>query len=198
MNAPIARRTASIARKTKETDVSIELDLDGSGEADVKTGIGFLDHMLTALSKHARFDLTVRCTGDLETGTHHTSEDVALSLGSALDAALGDRSGIRRFGHAYVPLDEALVRAVIDLSGRPWPEITLGLKRERIGTLPCEDIVHVLQSFAIAGRMSLHVDVIRGDNDHHRAEAAFKACAVALRAAVGRDGAGVPSTKGVL
>ncbi len=191
-------RRAAITRETKETKVSLQLALDGSGEADVATGIGFFDHMLCALAKHARFDLVVRCTGDLETGTHHTTEDVAIVLGQALDEALGDRAGIQRFGWAYAPLDEALVRAVVDLSGRPWPEVTLGLRRERIGTLPCEDIVHVLQSFAIAARMTLHVDVIRGDNDHHRSEAAFKACAIALRAAVSSDGSGIPSTKGVL
>lgn len=192
------RRRGGFTRKTRETDVEVDLVIDGTGTAEVSTGIGFLDHMLSALAKHARFDLTVRCQGDLETGTHHTSEDVALGIGSALDAALGDRSGIRRFGHAYAPLDEALVRAVVDLSGRPCPVVHLGLRRERIGTLPCEDIVHVLQSLAIAGRMSLHVDVLRGDNDHHRAEAAFKACALALRAATQRDGEGIPSTKGVL
>ena len=191
-------RRGGFTRKTRETDVEVDLVIDGAGNADVSTGIGFLDHMLSALAKHARFDLMVRCQGDLETGTHHTSEDVALGIGSALDAALGDRSGIRRFGHAYAPLDEALVRAVVDLSGRPCPVVDLGLRRERIGTLPCEDIVHVLQSFAIAGRMSLHVDVLKGENDHHRAEAAFKACALALRAATQRDGEGVPSTKGVL
>src|SRR5690606_10666663 len=134
----------------------------------------------------------VSCQGDLETGTHHTSEDVALGIGAALDAALGDRSGIRRFGYAYAPLDEALVRAVVDLSGRPCPVISLGLTREQLGTLACEDIVHVLSSLAIAAKMSLHVDVLRGENDHHRAEAAFKACALALRAAVQRDGEGIP------
>jgi imidazoleglycerol phosphate dehydratase HisB len=199
VNAPIREpRKGGYARTTKETRVDVELVIDGTGTANVDTGIGFLDHLLGALAKHARFDLTVRCKGDLETGTHHTSEDVALGIGHALDAALADRTGIRRFGHAYAPLDEALVRAVVDLSGRPCPVIYLGLTRERIGTMACEDIVHVLQSLAIAGRMSLHVDVLKGDNDHHRAEAAFKACALALRAAVERDGDDVPSTKGVL
>lgn len=191
-------RRGEYKRRTKETEVVVTLSLDGSGEADVRTGIGFLDHMLGALTKHARFDLTLRCEGDLDTGTHHTSEDVALGLGAALGEALGERSGIARFGYAYAPLDEALVRAVVDLSGRPCPVIDLGLKRERIGTMACEDITHVLQSLAVAARMSLHVDVLRGDNDHHRAEAAFKACALALRAAVARDGEGIPSTKGVL
>ncbi len=191
-------RRARIARKTKETHIEIELTLDGTGTATVATGIGFLDHMLTALAKHAHFDLTVRADGDLETGTHHTSEDVALCLGQALDEALGDRRGIRRFAHAYAPLDEALVRVVVDLSGRPWPQIDLGFKRERLGTLPCEDITHVMTSLAMAGRMALHVDTIRAENDHHRAEAAFKALALALRAAVAVDGNEIPSTKGTL
>ena len=198
MTATPQARRATYARTTRETDVSVELSLDGTGQADIQTGVGFLDHMLSALAKHARFDLRVRCTGDLDTGTHHTSEDVALGIGNALDRALGERAGIRRFAHAYAPLDEALVRAVVDLSGRPYPMVQLDFRRERIGTLACEDIVHVLQSLAIAARMALHVDVIRADNDHHRAEAAFKACALALRAAVARDGTDIPSTKGVL
>ncbi len=199
MNARVnERRRGQFSRRTRETDVAVELTIDGDGVADVATGVGFLDHLLTALAKHAHFDLSVQCRGDLETGTHHTSEDVALALGNALNAALGERAGIRRFGYAYAPLDEALVRAVVDLSGRGHSQIALGLRRERIGTMACEDIVHVLQSLSVAARMALHVDVLRGENDHHRAEAAFKACALALRAAVERDGEDVPSTKGVL
>jgi imidazoleglycerol-phosphate dehydratase len=192
-------RTAAVRRTTRETDIELTLDLDGSGEADVATGIGFLDHMLSALAKHARFDLFLRCKGDLHIDGHHTSEDCALALGEAMDDALGDRRGIRRFGHAYAPLDEALARAVVDLSGRPWPEVDLGLRRERIGQMACENLSHVLRSLAIAVRASLHVDVLKGENDHHRAEAAFKACALALRQAVARDGTtDIPSTKGVL
>ncbi len=196
MSAP---RRAEVARKTGETDITLTLNLDGTGVADVATRLGFLDHMLTALTKHARLDLTLRCSGDLEVDDHHTAEDCALALGQAFDAALGDRAGIARFGHAYAPLDEALARAVVDLSGRPWPAIDLGLTREAIGGLACENIGHVLQSLAIAGRMSLHVDVLKGDNDHHRAEAAFKATALALRQALAPSGHGdVASTKGVL
>ncbi|MCB9729806.1 MAG: imidazoleglycerol-phosphate dehydratase HisB [Deltaproteobacteria bacterium] len=192
-------RRAELARKTRETDIRLVLDLDGTGQADVATGIGFLDHMLTTLARHARFDLELRCTGDLEVDGHHTSEDCALALGQALDQALGDRRGIARFGHAYAPLDEALARAVVDLSGRPWPQVALGLQRERIGDLDTELITHVFQSLAIAARASLHVDVLRGDNDHHRSESAFKALALALRQAVARDGhSDIPSTKGVL
>ena len=192
-------RRAQQQRSTRETDVRCLLNLDGRGEANVASGIGFLDHMLTALAKHARFDLELTCTGDLHIDCHHTAEDCALTLGAALDAALGDRRGIRRFGYAYAPLDEALVRAVVDLSGRPHAEINLGLKREALGGLACENVPHVLASLAVASRATLHVDVLKGVNDHHRAEAAFKATAIALRQAVGLDGGeDIPSTKGVL
>jgi imidazoleglycerol-phosphate dehydratase len=192
-------RCATINRKTNETTVSVELGLDGEGRADVTTGLPFYDHMLGALARHARFDLTVRCAGDLHVDDHHTVEDVALALGEALYAAVGDRRGLRRFGDAHAPLDEALARAVVDLSGRPHAEVHLGLRRERLGDVACENLTHALRSLASAGRLTLHVDVLRGENDHHRAEAAFKALALALRAAVARDGHDqVPSTKGVL
>jgi imidazoleglycerol-phosphate dehydratase len=192
-------RTATVRRTTAETDVALTLTVDGTGAASVRTGLGFYDHMLTALTKHARFDLEVTCTGDLHVDDHHTVEDVALALGEALAAALGDRRGLRRFGSAYAPLDEALARAVVDLSGRPWPEVDLGLRRERIGDVAAENLGHALRSLAMAAKMTLHVDVLKGENDHHRAEAAYKAVALALRAAVARDGhADVPSTKGVL
>ena len=177
----------------------LELCLDGSGTADISTGIGFLDHLLTALTRHARFDLRLRCAGDLHVDDHHTAEDCALALGAALDRALGERRGIARFGSAYAPLDEALARAVVDLSGRPFARVELGLTRDRLGTLACENVAHVLQSLAVAGRLTLHLEVLAGANDHHRAEAAFKAVALALRAAAARDGGDeVPSTKGVL
>ncbi|MEM6787794.1 MAG: imidazoleglycerol-phosphate dehydratase HisB [Myxococcota bacterium] len=191
-------RRVQLARKTRETDITLSLDLDGEGKTDIATGIGFLDHMLVTLGKHARFDLSLRCDGDLHIDDHHTAEDCALALGQGLTEALGERRGIRRFGFAYAPLDEALARTVVDLSGRPWPEIHLGLKREMIGTIATEMLTHVFQSLAFAARASLHVDVIRGDNDHHRVEAAFKATALALRTAVARDGDDIPSTKGVL
>jgi imidazoleglycerol phosphate dehydratase HisB len=192
-------REASVERRTNETSIRLRLALDGDGRAQVETGLGFLDHMLTSLAKHARLDLELACEGDLEVDDHHTAEDCALALGQALDKALGDRRGIRRFGHAYAPLDEALARAVVDLSGRPWPEVSLGFRREIIGEIATENLTHFFQSLAIAGRMALHVDVLRGENDHHRAEAAFKALALALRDALAEDGSGeVPSTKGVL
>ncbi len=192
-------RQAKVSRETLETRIALELALDGSGRAEVATGIGFFDHMLTALAKHARFDLTLTCSGDLQVDDHHTVEDCALALGQALDQALEPRRGIARFGSAFAPLDEALARAVVDLSGRPCAVIELGLEREALGQLACENISHFFTSLATAGRMALHVDVLRGANDHHRAEAAFKAVALALRQAVRLDGPDqVPSTKGVL
>lgn len=195
----MTQRTAHITRTTLETDIDLRLDLDGEGRAEVETGIGFLDHMLTALARHARFDLTLRCKGDLHIDDHHTAEDCAIALGQALDRALGERRGIVRFGYAYAPLDEALARVVVDLSGRPYPVVNLGLRREALGGIACENIAHVFVSLAMSSRSSLHVDVLRGDNDHHRAEAAFKALAIALRQAVARTGTDVvPSTKGVL
>lgn len=195
----MSQRHATIERKTSETHVRVALSLDGTGSAEIATGIGFLDHMLTALTRHARFDLVLSCKGDPHIDDHHTAEDCALALGSALDAALGARRGIARFGSAYAPLDESLARVVVDLSGRPHATVALGLVRESLGTLACENIPHFFQSLATAARSCLHVDVLRGSNDHHRAEAAFKALALALRQAVALDGTTeIPSTKGSL
>ena len=192
-------REAVIDRRTKETEISVRLNLDGTGAAEVATGIGFLDHLLDALAKHARFDLELSCKGDLLIDDHHTAEDCGLTLGTALQKALGPRVGIRRFGYAYAPLDEALARAVVDISGRSFAAVNLGLTRERLGELSCENIPHVLSSLASTAGLTLHVDVLRGENDHHRAEAAFKAVALALRAAVEASGLDdVPSTKGSL
>jgi imidazoleglycerol-phosphate dehydratase len=195
----MSARQSSVSRKTLETAITLDLVLDGSGQSEVATGIGFFDHMLAALAKHAQFDLKLRCAGDLEIDDHHTVEDCALSLGQALDQALGERRGIARFGSAFAPLDEALARAVVDLSGRPCAVVDLALQRERLGQVACENLAHFFVSLATTGRMALHVDVLRGTNDHHRAEAAFKATALALRQAVRIDGPDqVPSTKGVL
>ena len=192
-------RRARIERKTGETEVVVELELDGAGRAKVQTGIGFLDHLLTALACHAGIDLALRCAGDLHVDDHHTAEDSAIALGQAIDRALGERAGITRFGSAFAPLDEALARAVIDLSGRPYARVELGLTRDRIGTLSAENVGHVLASLAVSARMTLHVDVMHGANDHHRAEAAFKSVALALKEAVATRGMEtVPSTKGVL
>ncbi len=194
------KRTAAVERITKETTVNVTLTLDGTGKADVSTGVGFLDHLLDTLARHAAFDVTLVCKGDLRVDDHHTAEDCALGLGEALDRALGERRGIARFGSAFAPLDEALARTVVDLSGRPYSAVDLGLRRESLGGLACENVAHVLRSFAVAARLTLHVDVLRGENDHHRAEAAFKAVALALRQAVACSGSDddIPSTKGVL
>ena len=192
-------RTATLERATRETSIRVTLDLDGSGVTDMQTGIGFLDHLLETLGRHARLDLTLRCEGDLRVDDHHTAEDCALALGESLDRALGDRRGVARFGSAYAPLDESLARAVVDLSGRPFADVALGIGREAIGGLACENVPHVLRSLAVAARLTLHVDVLKGANDHHRAEAAFKAVALALRQAIALSGYDdVPSTKGTL
>ncbi|KAF8427427.1 putative imidazoleglycerol-phosphate dehydratase [Tirmania nivea] len=165
----------------------------------IQTGLGFLDHMLHALAKHSGWSLHLLCTGDLIIDDHHTAEDVSLALGSAFGAALRPLGGVARFAHAYAPLDEALARAVVDLSSRPSAHIDIPFARERIGDLSTEMIPHVLESFAIEARITLHVDLVRGKNDHHKAECAFKAVALALRAACVRSAAAdVPSTKGVL
>ena len=194
----MSERVGRVERETKETRVRAVVRLDGTGGADVKTGIGFLDHMWDAFARFSRVDVELVCEGDLHVDDHHTAEDCGLAVGGAIDAALGDRAGIRRFGSAYAPLDEALARVVVDLSGRPFARTELGLVRSAIGGLACENVGHVMRSFAVAGRMTLHVDVVEGENDHHKAEAAFKALGLAMRDAVGVDGGGVPSTKGVL
>ena len=192
-------RTAIVERSTRETSIRAELAVEGSGQTEIRTGIGFLDHLLESLARHARLDLTLEARGDLQVDDHHTAEDCALTLGEALDRALGERRGIARFGWAYAPLDESLARAVVDLSGRPYADVSLGLRRESIGGLSCESVPHVLRSLATAARLTLHVDVIKGENDHHRAEAAFKAVALALRQAIQcTPFDDVPSTKGTL
>ncbi|WP_027135512.1 imidazoleglycerol-phosphate dehydratase HisB [Geminicoccus roseus] len=192
-------RIASVDRSTSETEIKLTLNLDGSGRASLATGIGFLDHMLTALAKHGRFDLELQVNGDLDVDDHHTTEDTALALGAALDQALGERRGIERFAHAYAPLDEALARVVVDLSGRPFARVDIPFRREVIGDVATENLAHFFQSLAMTARMALHVDVLEGENDHHKAEAAFKALAIALRRAVARTGDdAIPSTKGSL
>lgn len=194
----MSTRTATVERATSETTITASVNLDGTGETTISTGLGFFDHMLIALGKHSRIDLELSCTGDLEVDDHHTIEDCALALGQAIDQALGERRGVRRFAHAYAPLDEALARGVVDLSGRPWATAELDLKRDTINGVSCEMLTHFFWSLAVGMRATLHVDVLRGANDHHKAEAAFKATALALRDAVTIDGDSVPSTKGVL
>ena len=196
----MAARRASIERKTRETEVRLVLDLDGEGRSQIRTGIGFLDHMLTALATHARFDLDVRCKGDLHVDAHHSVEDIGIVLGQALVKALGDKKGIVRFGHAYVPLDEALSRCVVDLSGRPYLHYDVPFKAAMVGTMPTELFEDFFWALADHGRLNIHLEAIRGRNAHHVAETLFKSCARALSMAVARDPRvkGVPSTKGSL
>jgi imidazoleglycerol-phosphate dehydratase len=195
------QRTATITRKTGETDIEISLKLDGSGRADIQTSLGFLDHMLHALARHARFDLMVRAQGDLHIDEHHTVEDVGIVLGQALAQALGERSGITRMGHAIVPMDEALALVAVDLGGRGYFVFDGGFSTDRIGQVGTSLIPHFFESMAREGRFNLHARLLAGMDDHHRAEALFKALARALDLAVQPDArlAGqVPSTKGTL
>jgi len=193
-------RNARIQRKTAETDIDLTLALDGCGTCRTETGIGFFDHMLTAFARHGLFDLTVACKGDLEVDAHHTVEDVGICLGQAFSQALGDKAGIVRFGHSYVPMDEALARAVVDLSGRPYLVYNAAFTEEMIGAFPSSLALECLRALADNARITLHIDLLRGANAHHGIEAIFKAAARALRQAVERDARaqGVPSTKGVL
>jgi imidazoleglycerol-phosphate dehydratase len=197
----LKKRTATAERKTAETQVRVEIDLDGTGVAEVSTGLGFYDHMLTAFARHGRFDLVVKATGDLHIDPHHTMEDVALVLGQAVDDALGTREGIVRMGDALVPLDEALVQAIIDISGRPYAATSLDFIGEQIGDVPTQMVSHVLRSFATTAKVTLHVRQLAGANDHHVAEATMKALGRALDAASSRDpriAGQVPSTKETL
>jgi imidazoleglycerol-phosphate dehydratase len=193
-------RTASISRKTSETDINIQLNLDGSGQHDIYTGIGFLDHMLTHLAVHGLFDLTVKATGDLHIDVHHTIEDVALVLGSAFDQALGERKGIVRMASCYVPMDETLAFVALDLSGRPYSVIEAEWGSAQVGQIPTSLFPHFLESFAITARCNLHARIVYGRDDHHKVEALFKALARALDAAtmVDERRTSVPSTKGTL
>lgn len=205
MNAPVetavAHRTAHVARRTAETDIEVTLDVDGSGRTQLATGIAFLDHMLDQVGRHGMLDLDVRAKGDLHVDAHHTVEDIGIAIGDALRQALGDKRGIRRYGHAYVPLDEALSRAVIDLSGRPGLTFEVAFTRAMIGGFDVDLVHEFFQGFANHAMATLHLDNLRGDNAHHQAETVFKAFARALRVACERDpraGAAVPSTKGSL
>jgi imidazoleglycerol-phosphate dehydratase len=203
MNAPaeLPGRTARIDRKTAETEIVVEIDLDGSGRADLATGVPFLDHMLDQLARHGMLDLTVRAKGDLHIDAHHTVEDIGITLGQAFKSAVGDKKGVVRYGHAYVPLDEALSRAVIDLSGRPGLEFHVPFTRAMIGTFDVDLTHEFFQGFVNHALVTLHVDNLRGDNAHHQCETVFKAFARALRMACSRDpraGTSIPSTKGTL
>ncbi|MHB8495130.1 MAG: imidazoleglycerol-phosphate dehydratase HisB [Casimicrobiaceae bacterium] len=205
MNAPAdlkpAARTARVERRTAETDITVSIDVDGRGRTELSSGIAFLDHMLDQIGRHGMFDLSVSAKGDLHIDAHHTVEDIGITLGQALKQALGDKRGIRRYGHAYVPLDEALSRVVVDLSGRPGLVFDVRFTRAVVGNFDVDLIHEFFQGFANHALASVHVDNLRGDNAHHQAETVFKAFARALRMACERDprAAGdVPSTKGSL
>lgn len=193
-------RIATVHRKTKETDVRVTLNLDGSGKSSVSIGLPFLEHMLELFAKHGLFDLDVKCVGDLEIDDHHSVEDIAITLGQALAQALADKSGINRYGEAVVPMDEALCRSVIDLSGRFYIVYEVPTRRQKIGNFSVELAEHFWRSFAETAKFNLHIDCLRGRNTHHILEGTFKASARALRQAVERNNrvTGVPSTKGSL
>jgi imidazoleglycerol-phosphate dehydratase len=194
-------REAAITRKTRETEVSVRLNLDGAGASRLASGVPFLDHMLDQVARHGVFDLEVEAKGDLHIDAHHTVEDIGITLGQAFAQAVGDKRGVRRYGHAYVPLDEALSRVVVDLSGRPGLTMKVEFARPRIGDFDVDLVHEFFQGFVNHARLTLHVDNLKGDNAHHQAETAFKAFGRALRMAVELDGriAGVlPSTKGSL
>ncbi len=194
-------RTASVTRTTKETDISVSLDLDGTGKADIDTGIGFLDHMLDQLSRHGLIDLAVRAKGDLHIDMHHTTEDVGIAIGQALREALGDMAGITRYSDVHLPMDETLTRVAIDVSGRPFLVFKLAIPKPKIGDFDTELVEEFFRAFAINAGITLHVETLYGANSHHIVESAFKALARALRAAVETDprrAGAVPSTKGRL
>jgi len=193
-------RTASVQRKTKETDIRVSLNLDGNGRSKISTGLPFLDHMLKLFAKHGQFDLNVSCKGDLEIDDHHSVEDIAITLGQALVEALGKKEGINRYGQAIVPMDEALCRSVIDLSGRFYLVYEVQTKRQKIGNFSVELAEHFWRSFAETAKFNLHIDCLRGRNTHHMLEGTFKATTRALRQAVDINPrvVGVPSTKGSL
>jgi imidazoleglycerol-phosphate dehydratase len=194
-------RTAELARKTRETDIRLRLDLDGSGRAEVSTGVGFLDHMLELFAKHAMVDLTAHCRGDVQVDDHHSTEDVGIALGRAIDEALADKAGIRRYGHCVLPMDETLVTCAVDLGGRPFFAWQAPMPSPKIGTFDSELVAEFWRAVATNGRMNLHVLLHYGANTHHVSEAIFKGLARAIRMACERDprgGSAVPSTKGVL
>lgn len=194
-------RTASVRRETRETKVAIELNIDGKGTSEISTGIGMLDHLLEQVARHGRFDIKIKAQGDLKVNEHHTVEDVAISLGKAFQEALGERRGIIRMGHAIVPMDEALALVAVDIGGRGYAKVEASFIKDYIGELPTGLIKHFLNSFALEARFNLHAKLLAGDDDHHKAEALFKALARALDRASEIDDriAGeVPSTKGII
>ncbi|MBN2286850.1 MAG: imidazoleglycerol-phosphate dehydratase HisB [Tissierellales bacterium] len=191
-------RTSKISRKTKETDILIQFNLDGNGIAKINTGIGFLDHMLTLFAFHGGFDLEVNCKGDLEVDSHHTAEDIGLALGTAVYQALGDKKGIKRYASLYLPMDEALCRMAIDISGRPFLVYKVDLTRPYLGQMDTQNFEEFFRAFISESRITLHTEILYGNNDHHKIEAVFKAFGRALKEASEVIGDQVSSTKGVL
>ncbi len=194
-------RSASIARKTAETEIAVSLSLDGTGQSTLSSGVGFLDHMLTLLARHALFDITVSCKGDLEVDQHHSVEDIGIALGQAFKQALGDKKGIRRYADCHLPMDETLTRVAVDVSGRPFLVFKTEFTREKIGDFDTELVREWFQAFAINAGITLHVETLYGINAHHIAESCFKGLARALRDAVAidpREAGRIPSTKGAL
>lgn len=193
-------RTATVKRETKETQISVSINLDGSGVHEIESGVGFFDHMLTAVAVHGLMDIKVKCKGDLHIDTHHTIEDIGIVLGKAIDQALGDRSGIQRVGHAYVPMDEALGFVALDFSGRPYTVFEASWNTPTIGQMPTDLVEHFFETLAVHAKLTLHATLIRGRNDHHKAEALFKGLARALRMGMMIDAGrkGVASTKGTV
>jgi len=201
MTTPMSPRTAEVSRNTAETKITVKLNLDGTGLANLSTGIGFFDHMLDQIARHGLIDLDIQCVGDLHIDGHHTVEDVGITLGQAVAKAVGDKKGLRRYGHAYVPLDEALSRVVVDFSGRPGLEMHVPFKSGMIGTFDSQLAYEFFQGFVNHAFVTLHIDNLRGDNSHHQAETVFKAFARALRMALEIDPRAanvIPSTKGSL
>ena len=198
---PVAPRTAEVSRNTAETKITVKLNLDGTGQSKLSTGIGFFDHMLDQIARHGLIDLDIHCVGDLHIDGHHTVEDVGITLGQAVAKAVGDKKGLRRYGHAYVPLDEALSRVVVDFSGRPGLDMHVPFKTEQIGTFDSQLAYEFFQGFVNHAFVTLHIDNLRGENSHHQAETVFKAFARALRMALEIDPRAanvIPSTKGSL
>lgn len=191
-------RGSTISRTTKETAISLSLNLDGTGKSNISTGIGFLDHMLTLFSFHSGIDLTVECNGDIQVDDHHTTEDIGLALGQALLEALGDKKGLNRYGSSYVPMDETLARVVVDFSGRPYLVYNAKIEREKVGMLDTQNVKEFFKSVSNEAKMNCHMEVLYGENDHHKIEALFKAFGRSVREACEIVSNEIPSTKGVL
>lgn len=191
-------RMFKVERNTLETNVTVEVNLDGRGENCINTGIGFLDHMLNLLAFHGSFVLNIKCDGDLKVDGHHTTEDIGIALGQAFNKALGDKKGIKRYGNCYIPMDEALARAVLDISNRPYLVFNADFKSERLGDMNSQDFKEFFRAFVNEARITLHLEVLYGENDHHKIEAVFKAFGRALREAIQITSDSVPSSKGVL